>query len=160
MFVSSMSPSSLLTTPYSTEAQAACAYLIWYSCSLANLRYAQNAASAATRFTGCASGFHKLEFKIQLIFYLVDSSFYLVSINILRLKNDKFKAYKLTKLLCFKKVIMMKYLGVWIDERLKSKLQFDCRIKSFNMAFYNLKRCGIICGITTTEIKMCYYKTC
>ncbi|RMZ93192.1 RNA-directed DNA polymerase from mobile element jockey-like [Brachionus plicatilis] len=58
-----------------------------------------------------------------------------------------------------KKVIMMKYLGVWIDERLKSKLQFDCRIKSFNMAFYNLKRCGITCGITTTEIKMCYYKT-
>ncbi|CAF0871417.1 unnamed protein product [Brachionus calyciflorus] len=53
----------------------------------------------------------------------------------------------------------MKYLGIWIDERLNSKTQFNSRIKLFNLAFQNLKRCGIVSNAVDTYIKLCFYKT-
>ncbi|CAF0974992.1 unnamed protein product [Brachionus calyciflorus] len=58
-----------------------------------------------------------------------------------------------------KRVIMMKYLGMWIDETFNSREHLKSRIKLFNMGSQRLKQCGITSDCTSSEVKLCFYKT-
>ncbi|CAF0817846.1 unnamed protein product [Brachionus calyciflorus] len=58
-----------------------------------------------------------------------------------------------------KRVIMMKYLGIWVDETFNNRSHFDCRTKLFTLEYFNLKKCGITSDILNTDIKLCFYKT-
>ena len=58
-----------------------------------------------------------------------------------------------------KRVEAIKYLGVWLDEQINFKIQLKKRKRLFTYSYQQMKKCGIMCDLISTEIKLCYYKT-
>ncbi|CAF0747720.1 unnamed protein product [Brachionus calyciflorus] len=58
-----------------------------------------------------------------------------------------------------KRVESIKYLGIWLDDKLNCKIQLKKRKKLFIYSYQQMKKCGIMCDLVNTDIKLCYYKT-